>query len=72
MNPWIPVGITALIQLLLGAYVYGKLSNQVENHGAAILKLEKSDDQQWKEIGDLGQNVARLDGKMSKGAAAGD
>lgn len=73
MNPWIPVAVSALVQLLLGAYVYGKLSNQVENHSEDIKELKTDGDTQWTAINKHGERIATIEGaaKRANGAAAG-
>lgn len=66
MNPWVPVVVSALVQLLLGAYVYGKLSNQVDNSSEDIKELKTDGDTQWKAINKHGERISTLEGKSHR------
>lgn len=73
MNQWVSVAVSALVQLVVAAYVYGQLSNQVKNSSEDIKELKTDGDTQWKAINKHGERISTLEGKAHRanGAAAG-
>lgn len=66
MNPWIPVLVGAGVQLLVAAYVYGRLTENTKNNSTAIENLQRSDGEQWAAIGEVREDVARIEGSLTK------
>lgn len=73
MNPWVPVGVSALVQLVIAAYVYGKLTEKTAHNSEDIKELKADGDTQWKAINKHGERISTLEGKSQRtnGAAAG-
>jgi hypothetical protein len=71
MNLWAPVVVSGLIQLVIAVYVYGRLTEKTANNTEDIKSLQKSDDQQWSKIGQIGEDVAGIKGQLGRGHAAG-
>ena len=58
---WVLIGSVGS-NLLIGAYVYGKLTERVASQGKSIDKLERSDEQQWAAIGESRTDIAAIRG----------
>lgn len=56
MNDWLIFLATLGVQLLMGAYVYGKLSRSVDSH-------DKSIDGLWSRVNDHGERISRIEGR---------
>ena len=58
---WAGVVITALIQIAAASYVYGKLTQQVADHGRRLTELEASN-------ADHERRLSHIEGRIGKDA----
>lgn len=65
MGNWLPALVTGICQLIVAVYVYGKLSERVSTHGERLGKLEESNKDQWRELNQQGQSLAKVKGKLN-------
>jgi hypothetical protein len=57
------------VQVIVGVYFYGRLSQKVESHAGEIDKLHDTDREQWKSITDHGQRLSYVEAKVNGKAA---
>ena len=57
-------GFTVLVNGLLTAYYYGRLSQTVDSHEKRLDKSESENNDQWFNINDLRENVGKIKGKL--------
>lgn len=55
MNDWLIFAATLAVQLVIGAFVYGKLTNRVESHDDSIERM-------WPRIDDHERRISRMEG----------
>jgi len=61
MDVWLPVIVSAVINLVIGIYVYGRLTERVSGHAREILELKGKDEAQDRILSDHGERIARLE-----------
>jgi hypothetical protein len=70
MEGWISLG-GILIQIIVGAYVYGKLTGKVSEHDrrhdahvAKFLALDDEQGRQWEIIGRHGEKISAIEARV--------
>ena len=58
-----------LVQLVIAAFVYGKLTQKVVGLSDEIARLDKDQDNQWSKINDSRENIAKIKGKLNLNGA---
>lgn len=59
---WAPELLGVLVQLVVAAYVYGRLTEKTTGHSSRLDALDHEQGQQWVQIGDHGQRIAKIEG----------
>jgi hypothetical protein len=63
MNPvYISILAGIVVQLLVAAYVYGKLAEKTANHASDIADLQKDSDVHWTVTNRQGERISKLEG----------
>jgi hypothetical protein len=60
LEAWIALGSIA-VELIIGAVVYGKLTQKVTGHAEAIEEIKDEQIRQWESIGEHGKKIAALE-----------
>lgn len=67
----VPALISGGISLLSAAYVYGRLTEKTRANSTDITDIKREQRSQWKEIGDQGERISRVEGTLTRSAGAG-
>jgi FlaG/FlaF family flagellin (archaellin) len=61
METWAPVAITAILNLVLAAFVYGRLTQSVSAQEQRVGALESDSGQIWKKLSDHGERLTAVE-----------
>ncbi len=64
MNNWMGLVGSVAAQLIVAAYVYGKLTGAVSGHGDTLRGLRHEQDDQWEKINDNREAIAKVKGRL--------
>lgn len=68
MNPWGPVvaglAMTALIQLAVAVYVYGRLTQRVDEHDKKFDANREDHGKIFGKLDNLGERVGKIEGRL--------
>jgi hypothetical protein len=66
MERWLPEIVGAVLglfgQIVIAAYVYGKLTQATVAHGHRLMNIEGEQVRQWQSLDAHGQRIAKIEG----------